>query len=48
LFQPHIKSLLVIMLMPMLLLPNQLSHLRLNLKRVGADSLGEIMMEDRD
>lgn len=32
----------------MLPLPNQFSHLRLNLKRVGADSLGEIMMEDRE
>lgn len=48
LFQPHIKSLLVIMLMPMLHLSNQLSHLSLNLKRVGAGSLEEIMMEDRD
>lgn len=47
-FQPYIKSFLVIILMLMLHLPNQLSHLRLNLKRVGADSLEEIMMEDRD
>lgn len=47
-FQPYIKSFLVIILMFMLHLPNQLSPLRLNLKRVGADSLEEIMMEDRD
>lgn len=36
LFQPHIKSFLVIMLMPMLHLPNLLSHLLLSLtERVG-------------
>lgn len=47
-FQPHSKSFLIIMLMLMLLPLNLLSHFLLSLKRVGADSLGEIMMEDRE
>lgn len=44
LFQPHIKSLLVIMLMPMLLPLNLLSHLRL-MGREGGFKLEETMKD---